>query len=67
MFHREAALLAASGTPLFRERRTLTTRERYPNVYDCYAEAKQAPAFVGGAKVEQTIYYSDLTMSFFRL
>lgn len=47
---RENALLNARREPvLLRER--VYERIRYPNVYDSYAEATKAPAFVGGARM----------------
>ncbi|KAJ0066258.1 hypothetical protein NL108_004118 [Boleophthalmus pectinirostris] len=47
---REQALLNARREPvLLRER--VYERVRYPNVYDSYAEATKAPAFVGGARM----------------
>lgn len=51
-YFREASLYAAASTPLFsRPGRQVTIREKYPFVFDNYAEAKQSSAFVAGAKV----------------
>uniref|UniRef100_A0A8C7XBM4 Activating signal cointegrator 1 complex subunit 3 n=1 Tax=Oryzias sinensis TaxID=183150 RepID=A0A8C7XBM4_9TELE len=47
---REQALLTARTEPLLTRDRVYE-RIRYPNVYDCYAEATKAPAFVGGARL----------------
>ncbi|XP_060905517.1 activating signal cointegrator 1 complex subunit 3 [Labrus mixtus] len=47
---REHALLTARREPVFGRERVYE-RIRYPNVYDCYAEATKSPAFVGGAKL----------------
>ncbi|CAL8248146.1 unnamed protein product [Lota lota] len=47
---REQALLTARREPVF-SRERVYERVRYPNVYDCYAEAAKSPAFVGGAKL----------------
>ena len=46
---REIALLNAQTKPLLK--RDVEFRERYPNVYDAVAEAKQGAAYVGGSKV----------------
>ncbi|MEQ2271243.1 activating signal cointegrator 1 complex subunit, partial [Xenotaenia resolanae] len=46
----EQALLNARYEPLLTRER-VHERIRYPNVYDSYAEATKAPAFVGGARV----------------
>uniref|UniRef100_A0AAV2MBR4 Activating signal cointegrator 1 complex subunit 3 n=1 Tax=Knipowitschia caucasica TaxID=637954 RepID=A0AAV2MBR4_KNICA len=47
---REQALLNARREPVLLRSRTYEP-VRYPNVYDCYAEATKAPAFVGGARL----------------
>ncbi|XP_035984554.1 activating signal cointegrator 1 complex subunit 3-like isoform X2 [Fundulus heteroclitus] len=47
---REQALLNARYEPLL-TREWVYERIRYPNVYDSYAEATKAPAFVGGARL----------------
>lgn len=47
---REQALLTARRSPVL-SRERVYERIRYPNVYDCYAEAAKTPAFVGGAKM----------------
>ncbi|XP_017269735.1 activating signal cointegrator 1 complex subunit 3 isoform X2 [Kryptolebias marmoratus] len=47
---REQALLNARCEPLLTRERVYE-RIRYPNVYDSYAEATTAPAFVGGARM----------------
>ncbi|XP_014854229.1 PREDICTED: activating signal cointegrator 1 complex subunit 3-like [Poecilia mexicana] len=47
---REHALLNARYEPLLTRERVYE-RIRYPNVYDSYAEATKAPAFVGGARL----------------
>jgi len=47
---REQALLTARREPVL-SRERVYERIRYPNVYDCYAEATKMPAFVGGARV----------------
>ncbi|RVE62285.1 hypothetical protein OJAV_G00155550 [Oryzias javanicus] len=47
---REQALLTARSEPLL-IRDKVYERIRYPNVYDSYAEATKAPAFVGGARL----------------
>ncbi|KAM6995450.1 activating signal cointegrator 1 complex subunit 3 isoform 1-T2 [Tautogolabrus adspersus] len=47
---REQALLTARREPVF-SRERVYERIRYPNVYDCYAEATKSPAFVGGARL----------------
>ncbi|XP_010790271.1 activating signal cointegrator 1 complex subunit 3-like, partial [Notothenia coriiceps] len=46
---REQALLTARRDPIL-SRERVYERIRYPNVYDCHAEAAKTPAFVGGAK-----------------
>ena len=51
---REQALLTARREPVFGRERVYE-RVRYPNVYDCYAEAAKSPAFVGGAKVRPAL------------
>lgn len=48
--YREQALLTARREPVL-SRERVYERIRYPNVYDCYAEAAKTPAFVGGARV----------------
>lgn len=50
--HREQALLTARREPIL-SRERVHERVRYPNVYDCYAEATKLPAFVGGARVSR--------------
>ena len=52
--HREQALLTARREPVL-SRERVYERIRYPNVYDCHAEAAKMPAFVGGAKVRLLI------------
>lgn len=47
---REQALLTARREPVWGRERVYE-RIRYPNVYDCYAEAAKMPAFVGGARM----------------
>ncbi|KAL0984962.1 hypothetical protein UPYG_G00151150 [Umbra pygmaea] len=47
---REQALLTARRSPVL-SRERVYERVRYPNVYDCYAEATKTSAFVGGAKL----------------
>ncbi|XP_038850519.1 activating signal cointegrator 1 complex subunit 3 [Salvelinus namaycush] len=47
---REQALLTARRSPVL-SRERVYERIRYPNVYDCYAEATKTSAFVGGAKL----------------
>ncbi|XP_077950237.1 activating signal cointegrator 1 complex subunit 3 isoform X2 [Gasterosteus aculeatus] len=47
---REQALLTARREPIL-SRERVHERVRYPNVYDCYAEATKLPAFVGGARM----------------
>ncbi|XP_061571388.1 activating signal cointegrator 1 complex subunit 3 isoform X2 [Cololabis saira] len=47
---REHALLNARVEPVLTRERVYE-RVRYPNVYDNYAEATTAPAFVGGARM----------------
>ncbi|KAF3840310.1 hypothetical protein F7725_019027 [Dissostichus mawsoni] len=47
---REQALLTARRDPIL-SRERVYERIRYPNVYDCHAEAAKTPAFVGGAKM----------------
>uniref|UniRef100_G3PM43 Activating signal cointegrator 1 complex subunit 3 n=1 Tax=Gasterosteus aculeatus aculeatus TaxID=481459 RepID=G3PM43_GASAC len=47
---REQALLTARREPIL-SRERVHERVRYPNVYDCYAEATKMPAFVGGARM----------------
>ncbi|XP_038129491.1 activating signal cointegrator 1 complex subunit 3 [Cyprinodon tularosa] len=47
---REQALLNARYEPVLTRERVYE-RIRYPNVYDSYAEATKAPAFVGGARL----------------
>ncbi|CAN9514188.1 unnamed protein product [Ophioblennius macclurei] len=47
---REQALLTARREPVLGRERVYE-RVRYPNVYDSYAEATKASAFVGGAKM----------------
>uniref|UniRef100_A0A8C2WX86 Activating signal cointegrator 1 complex subunit 3 n=1 Tax=Cyclopterus lumpus TaxID=8103 RepID=A0A8C2WX86_CYCLU len=47
---REQALLTARREPVL-SRERVYERIRYPNVYDCYAEATKMPAFVGGARL----------------
>ncbi|XP_028326089.1 activating signal cointegrator 1 complex subunit 3 isoform X2 [Gouania willdenowi] len=47
---REQALLNARREPILARERVYE-RIRYPNVYDCYAEATKTPAFVGGARM----------------
>ncbi|XP_067458608.1 activating signal cointegrator 1 complex subunit 3 [Thunnus thynnus] len=47
---REQALLTARREPVLGRERVYE-RIRYPNVYDCYAEATKTPAFVGGARM----------------
>ncbi|KAM7382306.1 hypothetical protein PAMP_002044 [Pampus punctatissimus] len=47
---REQALLTARREPIL-SRERVYERIRYPNVYDCYAEATKTPAFVGGARM----------------
>ncbi|XP_032413978.1 activating signal cointegrator 1 complex subunit 3 isoform X1 [Xiphophorus hellerii] len=47
---REHVLLNARYEPLLTRERVYE-RIRYPNVYDSYAEATKAPAFVGGARL----------------
>ncbi|XP_014672686.1 PREDICTED: activating signal cointegrator 1 complex subunit 3-like [Priapulus caudatus] len=48
---RAAQLDAAAKVPLFQDRlpRTDTVVEKFPHVFDLYAEAKSSSAFVGGA------------------
>ncbi|XP_036820281.1 activating signal cointegrator 1 complex subunit 3-like [Oncorhynchus mykiss] len=46
----EQALLTARWSPVL-SRERVYKRVRYPNVYDCYAEATKTSAFVGGAKL----------------
>ncbi|XP_013879087.1 activating signal cointegrator 1 complex subunit 3 [Austrofundulus limnaeus] len=48
--HREQALLNARYEPILTRERVYE-RIRYPNVFDSYAEATNAPAFVGGARM----------------
>lgn len=45
-----AELMTAKATPLL-ARRPQVHVERYPNVYDSYAEAKKSAAFIAGAKM----------------
>lgn len=42
---------AAAHAPLFSGRSLITSRERYPNVYDRMEEARLSSAFIGGVKV----------------
>ncbi|XP_049587818.1 activating signal cointegrator 1 complex subunit 3 [Syngnathus scovelli] len=47
---REHALLTARHEPVLTRERVYE-RIKYPNVYDSYAEATKAPAFIGGARM----------------
>mgnify|MGYP000305434853 CR=1 FL=1 len=49
--NREAALQSAASTPLFTGHRLVTSKERYPHVYDKMEEARLSSAFIGGVKV----------------
>ncbi len=58
---REAALLAAAQSPMFTGTgRSIPDREKYPYVFDAFAEARQTSAFVGGAKVRNGFFSSKL-------
>nr|XP_032829466.1 activating signal cointegrator 1 complex subunit 3 [Petromyzon marinus] len=48
---REEALLNAQIAPILLPRAQWTEPERFPNVYDAYAEARKTSAFVGGSKM----------------
>lgn len=50
---REAALLAAATAPILiqQNRGNYKIPEKYPNVYDSMAEARQSSAFIAGVKV----------------
>ena len=51
MSTREAALAAASSAPLFSQSRSTASAQRYPFVFDSYADARQSSSFIAGSKV----------------
>lgn len=50
---REAELVAASNAPLFSSSRSMVSSqsERYPFVFDSYADARQSSGLIAGSKV----------------
>jgi len=53
LLSREAALIAVSNAPLFSSSRPSASAqsERYPFVFDSYADARQSSSFIAGSKV----------------
>lgn len=43
--------MAAASAPILPSGRTYRQPERYPNVYDSMAEARQSSAYIAGVKV----------------